>query len=140
VWYLRVGEYDVREGLYYSKEHEWAKAEQDKCRVGVADYAQQRLHEVVYAELPRVGSKVSQGESLGTVESVKAVADVFSPISGEVIEVNERLRDSPELINKTPYDEGWIAVIRSSKPEEFKNLMDAAAYSEFLKSLAEKEG
>ena len=126
-------EYLVPDGLCYTKEHEWVRVEGDKCRVGVTDYAQKSLHEVVYVELPMVGLKVSQMQSLGTVESVKAVADVFSPIAGEILEVNTSLSDAPELVNKSPYSDGWITVI---KPDDFKKdlpgLMSAQAYRDFL--------
>jgi len=132
-------EYTVPDGLHYTKEHEWVRVEGDKCRVGVTDYAQKSLHEVVYVELPKVRMKVSQMQSLGTVESVKAVADVFSPIAGEVLEVNTSLSDAPELVNKSPYGDGWITVIR---PEDFKKdlpgLMNAQDYRDFLAKITEK--
>ena len=97
------GETQVPDGLYYTKEHEWLKVENgNKCRVGVTDYAQHSLHEIVYVDLPKPGSKFDQMQSLGTVESVKAVADVFSPISGTIVEVNTALSDAPELVNKSP--------------------------------------
>ncbi len=133
------GEYVVPEDLYYTKEHEWVRIEGDKCRIGVTDYAQNSLHEIVYVDLPKVGLKVSQMQSLGTVESVKAVADVYSPISGEVLDVNTTLSDAPELVNKSPYRDGWITVIQ---PEDLKKdlpgLMKAQAYRELLKKTTEK--
>ena len=132
-------EYNVPEGLYYTKEHDWVKVEGDKCRIGVTDYAQKSLHEIVYVELPKPGAKVGQMQSLGTVESVKAVADVYSPVSGEVLEVNNGLSDAPELVNKSPYGDGWITVI---KPDDLKRdmpgLMNAQGYGEFLKKITEK--
>ena len=134
------GEYNVPEDLYYTKEHEWIRLEGDKCRVGVSDYAQNSLHEVVYVDLPKIGIKISQMQSLGTVESVKAVADVYSPISGIVLEVNNTLSDAPELVNKSPYGEGWITIIR---PEDLKSelsgLMRANDYKAFLKKITEKK-
>ncbi len=133
------GEYNVPEGLYYTKEHEWVRVEGDKCRVGVTDYAQNSLHEIVYVELPKIGAKLALNQSLGTVESVKAVADVYSPIAGEVLDVNTTLSDAPELVNKSPYGEGWIAIIR---PDDLKSdlpdLMKAQAYREFVKKISEK--
>ncbi len=130
----------VPDELYYTKEHEWVRVEGDKCRVGVTDYAQNSLHEIVYVDLPKVGAKVVQMQSLGTVESVKAVADVYSPVSGDVLEVNNTLSDAPELVNKTPYGDGWITVIR---PENLKKdlpgLMRAQAYRELLKKITEKK-
>ncbi|TMI25796.1 glycine cleavage system protein GcvH [Candidatus Bathyarchaeota archaeon] len=134
------GEYNVPEDVYYTKEHEWVRLEGDKCRVGVTDYAQNSLHEIVYVDLPKIGLKVSQMQSIGTVESVKAVADVYSPISGTVIEVNNALSDAPELVNKNPYREGWITIIR---PEDLKKelpgLMKASDYKDFLKKITEKK-
>ncbi len=133
-------EYNVPDGLYYTKDHEWVRAEGDKCRVGVTDYAQKSLHEIVYVELPKPGMKASQMQSLGTVESVKAVADVFSPIAGEVLEVNSSLSDAPELVNKSPYGDGWITLM---KPDDLKkdlpNLMSSQAYKEFLTKITEKK-
>ncbi len=134
------GEYVVPDGLYYTKEHEWVRVEGDKCRVGVTDYAQNSLHEIVYVDLPKVGAKVVQMQSLGTVESVKAVADVYSPISGEVVEVNNALSDAPELVNKTPYSDGWITVIRpEALKKDLSGLMKPEDYRSFLKKITEKK-
>jgi glycine cleavage system H protein len=134
------GEYQVPEDVYYTKEHEWVRIEGDKCRVGVTDYAQNSLHEIVYVDLPKVGIKVTHMQSLGTVESVKAVADVYSPISGTIVEINNTLSDAPELVNKSPYGEGWITII---KPEELKKelpgLMKALDYKDFLRKITEKK-
>ncbi len=133
-------EYVVPEGLYYTKEHEWVRVEGDKCRVGVTDYAQKSLHEIVYVELPKTGIKVAQMQSLGTVESVKAVADVFSPVSGEVLEVNNSLSDAPELVNKSPYGDGWITLIRPDDlNKELAGLMKPEAYKDFLRKITEKK-
>jgi len=130
-------EYKVEEGLYYTKEHEWArKLDDGLVEVGVDDYAQSQLHEIVYVELPEVGAEVKQLEAIGALESVKAVSDFYCPVGGEVVEVNEALLDSPELINNDPYGEGWIARIKPSQLEEdLANLMDAEAYREYLKTL-----
>lgn len=134
------GEYNVPEDIYYTKEHEWIRLEGDRCRVGVTDYAQNSLHEIVYVDLPKIGLKVSRMQSLGTVESVKAVADVYSPITGTVLEVNNTLSDAPELVNKSPYGEGWITII---SPEDIKKelsgLMKAPDYKAFLKQITEKK-
>src|SRR5438270_12780133 len=134
------GEYNVPEDVYYTKEHEWLRLEGDKCRVGVTDYAQNSLHEIVYVDLPKVGAKVAQMQSLGTVESVKAVADVYSPISGVVVQVNSELSDAPELVNKSPYEKGWITLIR---PDDLKkdlpSLMKPEAYRDFVKTITEKK-
>ncbi len=133
-------EFQIPAELYYTKEHEWVRIEGDKCRIGVTDYAQDSLHEVVYVDLPKVGAKVTQMQSLGTVESVKAVADVYSPISGLVLEVNNGLSDAPELVNKSPYGEGWITTIR---PDDLKKdlpgLMKADAYKDLVKKITTKK-
>ena len=132
---MKANDYEVPEGLYYTKEHEWVKVEGDVCRIGVTDYAQKSLHEIVFVDLPKVGAKVSQSQTLGSVESVKAVADVFAPISGEVRETNMKLADTPELVNQQPYGDGWIVVIKSTNLEaELKALLNARAYADFLKT------
>ena len=134
------GEYNVPEDIYYTKEHEWVRLEGDKCRIGVTDYAQNSLHEVVYVDLPQIGLKVNQMQSLGTVESVKAVADVYSPITGTVLEVNDTLSDAPELVNKSPYNEGWITTIQPQDlQKELPGLMKAPDYKSFLKKITEKK-
>jgi glycine cleavage system H protein len=132
-------EFSVPEGLYYTKEHEWVRVEGDRCRVGVTDYAQNSLHEIVYVELPKVGVNVAQMQSMGTVESVKAVADVYSPVAGEVLEVNNTLSDAPELVNKTPYSDGWITIIRpADMKKDLAGLMSPQAYKDLLKKITEK--
>jgi glycine cleavage system H protein len=127
-------EYKVVDGLYYTKEHEWAKKLDDGLvAVGVDDYAQAQLHEIVYVELPEVNAEVGQGEALGAVESVKAVSDMYSPVAGKVVEVNDSLLDSPEKINDDPYEEGWIAKIQPSNLEaDLSKLLNAADYRKFL--------
>ena len=131
-------EYKVEEGLFYTKEHEWAKKlDGGNVAVGIADYAQAQLHEVVYVELPEVDSEVEQMEAVGAVESVKAVSDFYCPVGGKVIEVNESLIDAPEKINEDPYGEGWIAKVEpSSLDDDLGELMDAEAYGEYLKNLS----
>ena len=129
---------EIPKDLRYTDEHEWAKIGGDVAIVGVTDYAQQSLGDVVYIELPEIGSEVKKGEELGSIESVKAVSDVFSPMSGEVIEVNEELSDHPEYINQSPYGKGWIVKIKISKPEEAKELMDSVQYEEFVKKVSEE--
>jgi glycine cleavage system H protein len=130
-------EYKVEEGIYYTKEHEWAKKLGDgNVAVGVDDYAQSQLHEIVFVELPEVDAEVAQGGALGAVESVKAVSDVYAPVGGRVVEVNEELLDSPELINDDPYGEGWIAKMEPSGLEaDLAKLMDAEKYKAFLATL-----
>jgi glycine cleavage system H protein len=130
-------EYKVEEGVYYTKEHEWAKKLGDgNVAVGIDDYAQNQLHEIVFVELPEVDAEVAKGGALGAVESVKAVSDVYAPVGGRVVEVNEELLDSPELINDDPYGEGWIAKIEPSGLDaDLAKLMDAEKYKAFLASL-----
>jgi glycine cleavage system H protein len=133
-------DYSAPDDRYYTKEHEWLRPEEGKCRVGVTDYAQSSLHEIVYVDLPKVGANVSQMQSLGTVESVKAVADVYSPISGTVLEVNNALSDAPELVNKSPYGEGWITIIQPDDlKRELQGLMNAQSYRDFVKKITEKK-
>jgi len=126
----------VKEGLYYSKDHEWAKVENGKVKIGLSDYAQKELRDIVYVELPEIGKRVKQFERLCTVESVKAVSDVYSPVSGKVVEVNRKLETSPEILNSDPYGDGWIAVIEAENLDvELKNLMDSKKYEEYIKTL-----
>jgi glycine cleavage system H protein len=137
---LKVDDYDVPDDLRYTKEHTWVKVENGRCRVGVTDYAQKALHEVVFIELPKAGSNVEQLKAAGTLESVKAVSDFFSPISGEIIEANTGLPDNPERVNNSPYGDGWIAIIKPSNfDQELVALMDAKGYCELLKTIMEKK-
>ena len=119
---------NVPEGLRYTKDHEWAKLEGKRARIGITDFAQDQLTDVVYVELPPIGKTVKQGEPIGTVESVKAVSEIFSPITGKVVEVNKALTEKPELVNKDPYSEGWMVVVETAEPAQATALMDAAAY------------
>jgi len=119
---------DTPQELRYAATHEWARHEGELVRVGISDYAQDQLGDIVFIELPEVGREVEQGKAFGVVESVKAVDDLCAPVAGEVVEVNEALDDQPELVNEDPYEQGWIAVLRVSTPEELDTLMDAAAY------------
>ena len=134
------GEFQVPSEFYYTKEHEWVHVEGANCRIGVTDYAQNSLHEIVYVDLPKVGAKVAQMQSLGTVESVKAVADVFSPISGVVLEINNELSDAPELVNKSPYEKGWITIIRADDlKKDLPSLMMPEAYRDFVRKITDKK-
>ncbi len=121
----------VPEGLSYTRSHEWMRREGETAVVGITQYAQDQLGEVVYVELPEVGDTVEQGAEMGTLESVKAVSEFYSPASGEVIGVNERLADEPNLVNDDPYGEGWLVKLKISAVDETK-LLDAAAYDEFV--------
>jgi glycine cleavage system H protein len=130
-----LSELTLPENLRYSKDHEWASTLGDLIRVGISDYAQDQLGDVVYVELPEVGAMVKKGDVFGSVESVKTVSELFIPFSGEVVEVNEELEASPELINESPYKEGWMVVIKANDPEEVSALMESGAYKDFLSGL-----
>lgn len=132
---VKVDGYNVPEGIYYSKEYEWAKVEGDKIRIGITDYAQKQLREIVYVEIPSVGAALKQNEPYGTVESVKSVVDLVAPISGTVEQVNMDVQGKPELLNEDPYNKGWLLVVKPSSTDELKNLMDAAKAVEWHKSL-----
>jgi glycine cleavage system H protein len=116
----------------YTKDHEWVDVSGDRGRVGITDYAQQQLGDVVYVELPEVGARLKQGQSFGTIESVKAVSELYAPMSGEVAEVNIGLKDKPEAINSNPH-ESWMIVLKLSDPGEASELLDAGAYTALLK-------
>ncbi len=129
-------EYQIPDGLHYSKDHEWAKSGGNRVTIGITDYAQDSLNDVVYVELPELEKMVKQFETVGAVESVKAASDIFTPVAGRIVEVNKRLEEEPELVNKEPYGDGWIAVIEAAAlQEDLARLMDAAKYAEFLKGL-----
>jgi glycine cleavage system H protein len=123
--------------LLYTKDHEWARVEGTVATIGVTRFAVDQLGDVTQVDLPKEGETVRQGDIFGSVESVKAVSDLFAPVSGKVVKVNSPLGESPEYVNEEPYDEGWMIQIELSKPEEAKALMDAAAYQDFLKEQAE---
>ncbi|WP_305043789.1 glycine cleavage system protein GcvH [Geoalkalibacter sp.] len=120
------------EELKYTEEHEWVLVEDDLVTVGITDFAQDSLGDVVFVELPEVGVKVEAGKPFGVVESVKAVSDIYAPVSGEVVEVNEELPETPEVLNTSPYEDGWMIKIRISDPGELDELLDADAYREFI--------
>ncbi len=125
--------------LYYSETHQWARVEEGVATVGITNYAQEQLGDVVYVELPQPDEDVTRGEPLGSVESVKAVADVNSPVSGRVAEANTALDDAPEKINQSPYDDGWLAKIELSDPAEIRSLMSAQEYVQLLQQLGEEK-
>ena len=118
--------------LRYTKEHEWARQEGNRVRVGITHYAQQELGDVVFVDLPQEGSILQAGEAFAVVESVKAVSDIYAPVSGRVVEVNQDLVDRPELINQDPYGAGWIAVLEMENPAELDELLDADAYRKLI--------
>ena len=127
----------VPSGYRYTREHEWLKVEPgNRARVGITDYAQTELGDVVFAELPASGSAAQRGKAFSSVESVKAVSDVYSPVDGKVLEVNTSLGDSPELLNQHPYSEGWMALIEMTDPKQADALMDSEAYEAYLSEIA----
>ena len=119
--------------LRYSEEHEWVKVEGEKVRVGITDFAQHELGDIVFVELPEVGAEVKADEPFGSVESVKTVSELYAPVSGKVVEVNEDLSDSPEFVNESPYEKAWMIVIEPSDSSEVENLMTAEQYEEMIK-------
>jgi glycine cleavage system H protein len=120
------------EDLHYSKQHEWVRLSGDVGAVGITDHAQKELGDIVYVDLPRVGTKVEQAKVMGSVESVKAVSDIYSPVSGEVIEINDSLAKAPEKMNESPHGDGWMVKIRLSAPAEIPGLLSAADYEKFV--------
>ncbi len=135
---MQVLDYDIPDDLYYSKEHEWVRIEGKTAVIGITDYAQKSLHEVVYVETPKVDGQIEQFQSIGSVESVKSVSDIFTPVSGKIIEINAELAESPELINEDPYGKGWIAKVQLANfDEDLKKLLTAEQYANYIKSLEE---
>jgi glycine cleavage system H protein len=125
---------DFPKEMKYTKEHEWAKIEGDIATFGITDYAQNHLGDVVFVELPAVGSEFKAHDILSAVESVKAASDIYAPIGGEVIEINSELEDHPELLNQSPYDKGWLVKVKLSQAGEAEELMDAGGYAEFVET------
>lgn len=122
------------EDLLFSKEHEWVKMDGDTATIGITDYAQSSLGDIVYVELPKVGTSIEQFGNVGVVESVKAVSDLFTPISGEVVEINSALDGDPAAVNREPYGDGWLMRVRVSNPDETKSLLNAADYEKIAAS------
>ena len=120
------------DNLGYSKEHEWARVEGNRVVVGITDFAQDELGDIVFVELPEVGAEVEAMGTFGVVESVKAVSDLYSPVSGAIVDVNTALEDRPELVNQSPYGEGWMIVIEASSPDEFQQFLSAEAYEAYI--------
>jgi glycine cleavage system H protein len=127
---------EIPDGLYFTKSHEWAKVSGDEATIGVSDFAQNELGDITYLELPEPGTTLTQNEPLGVIESVKAASDIYSPVSGEVIETNQDAIDSPEFVNSSPYDKAWLVKVRLSDTSEVANLMDSTAYAKY----AEEQG
>jgi len=119
---------EVRDDLKYTDTHEWLKLEGDNAKVGITDHAQEELTDIVFVELPETGKKIEKGDELCVVESVKSVSEIYAPVSGEIVKVNEELEDSPELVNEKPYDEGWLVEIKVSDKKEIDELLDSEDY------------
>lgn len=124
------------ETIRYTEDHEWARQEGDVVRVGISDYAQDQLGDIVFVELPRVGDTFKKGDEFGTVESVKAVSELYMPVGGEVVSLNTALADAPELVNTDPYQDGWMVEVRPDHPEEMNSLMTRDTYLDMLKGKA----
>ncbi|MFC4737072.1 glycine cleavage system protein GcvH [Bacillus daqingensis] len=116
----------------YSEEHEWVKEEDGKVRIGITDFAQSELGDIVFVELPEVGDELKADEPFGSVESVKTVSELYAPVSGKVVEINEELEDSPELVNESPYEQAWMVVVEVSSQDDVDKLMDADAYQNMI--------
>jgi glycine cleavage system H protein len=123
---------NVPEDLRYTSDHEWVRKEGDRVRIGITDYAQDALGDVVFVQLPEPGSKVESGGSFSEVESTKSVSDIYAPVAGTVVEVNNELADAPQRLNEDPYGDGWICLIEPSEPSAYDTLMDAAAYQALI--------
>ena len=128
---------NVPEDLHYSKDHEWVRVDGDQAIIGITDYAQNSLGDVVYVELPKAGDEFAANESFGSVESVKAVSEVFTPIAGTVVTINESLADEPESVNSDPYGDGWMVRLKMANPGEVDSLLTAAEYEDFTKAESE---
>ncbi|MCP4579712.1 MAG: glycine cleavage system protein GcvH [Deltaproteobacteria bacterium] len=130
-----INELDLPEDLRYTENHEWAKLEGDAATIGVTDYAQDQLGDIVFVEMPDSGDRFQQGDEFGTVESVKAVAEMYMPVGGEILEVNNALEEAPELLNKSPYNDGWIIRIKPDDVSRLDALMDKGAYIKMLEGV-----
>ena len=136
---ILVGKYIVKRDRYYTKDHEWALIKGNKAWIGISDYAQGELGDIVYVDLPQVGTPCESGDTIANVESVKSVSPIYAPLSGTIVEVNETLSDEPQLINESPYEDGWIAVIEMSDPMEVEDLMPAEDYAQLLVEIIKEE-
>ena len=135
---VKIEDIELRDGLYYTKTHEWCVVDDDTATVGITDYAAKVMTDIVYVEVPEVEETVTQGEPCGTIESVKAAEDIYSPVSGRVVEVNSEVVDSPEVLNTSPY-ESWLFKVKISNKKELLNLLTKDDYLEYLRKEIEKE-
>jgi glycine cleavage system H protein len=129
---------EIPKELRYSEEHEWATVDENVATIGITDYAQEQLGDIVYIELPETGTQVTKGDKFGVVESVKAVSDLYSPVTGTVVTVNTGLPNTPETVNEEPYGDGWMIRVEMSNPEELDDLMTAAEYEKFIEEAEEE--
>ena len=138
---MKIGEFEVPENLLYTVEHEWVEiVSESRLLVGITDYAAKTLNDVVYVDLPSLGTEIVRTKTFGTVESIKAVSDLFAPVTGAVLRVNDELKTKPELVNESPYDTGWIIEVRPSNLRDDRGeLLEAGAYTTHLKSIVEKK-
>lgn len=123
---------DIPDDLIYSDDHQWVQFEDNMALIGISDFAQEQLGEIIFLELPEVGDQLQSGKPYGVVESAKTVSDLYAPVSGEVVEINDELPDSPEIINSSPYEEGWMIKVKLIDPSELDDLLDAASYEEMI--------
>jgi glycine cleavage system H protein len=122
----------IPEDLKYTKDHEWARIDNDIATIGITDFAQSELGDIVYIDLPEIGIAAEQSKAFGTIEAVKAVSDLFSPLTGEVVDINNKISDTPEIVNKDPYGEGWLIKIKISKTSELNNLLNKSQYEKLI--------
>ena len=130
-----ISELTFPDDLHYTEDHEWAKQDSGTIKIGITDYAQDQLGDIVFVELPEVGAVFEKGDEFGTVESVKAVSELYMPVGGEIVAINEALEDAPESVNNAPYADGWMIAVKTNNPDEFTALMDQAAYLDMLKGI-----
>ena len=130
---MKVDNYEIPDNLLYSENHVWVREEEDLVRLGLTDYAQKQLRDILYVDLPEKGKIIDKGVTLASVESIKTVIDVMSPLDCEIVESNQKLQDKPDLINSDPYGEGWIALVKPLKKEQLKELLDAKSYADLIK-------
>ena len=130
-----IDELNLPEDLSYTEDHEWVQSDGDTVKIGINDYAQDQLADIVFVELPEVGDTFSKGDEFGTVESVKAVSELYIPISGKITGINKSLEDAPEVVNTDPYDDGWMIEVQPGNPQELDELLDRDAYLEMLKGM-----
>lgn len=137
---IEIEGYKIIENLLYSKDHVWIKIENNKAKIGITDYIQKNLHDIVYIELPEINSNIHQGKKLALIESIKTISEIHSPLTGKILKINEELKSKPGLINESPYENGWLAIIEPINFEKEKNnLLNFEEYVEYIRKIIEKE-